>query len=276
MERVNAEAVGKFYDQTSQFFEFMASANIHFGYWPEAQPHLSIKEAQEFLTGMMIQRAEMRPGQHLLDVGCGLGEPGLRLAKETGCKVTGITVSRVQVDSANKKAAELGLAQRAVFQLADAMQLPFADASFDAVWAFESMHHMPDLEQVLREMVRVAMPGGRVIIADVIRRSPMPPEVTTFMRQAMMMQSAVPISDYEKLLPTLGLELEEVRDISAHTLPMMPKFMETITAKKEELMRVMDETAFSQIQFGLDKSGKVFHDYLGYALIVARKPAAKK
>jgi tocopherol O-methyltransferase len=50
------------------------------------------------------------------------------------------------------------------FQVADAMDMPFEDNSFDLVWSLESGEHMPDKEKFVQELFRVATPGGRIII----------------------------------------------------------------------------------------------------------------
>jgi tocopherol O-methyltransferase len=53
---------------------------------------------------------------------------------------------------------------RVVVQVADALQMPFADNTFDLVWSMESGEHMPDKPAFIRELTRVAMPGGKIII----------------------------------------------------------------------------------------------------------------
>ena len=59
------------------------------------------------------------------------------------------------------------------FQLVNAMDMPFADETFDAVWALESLFHMPDRLQVLGEIARVLRPGGRLVLTDVTKRPTM-------------------------------------------------------------------------------------------------------
>jgi len=61
-------------------------------------------------------------------------------------------------------AKEQGLGDKASFQVADALQQPFDDNSFDLVWSMESGEHMPDKARFVGELARVCMPGGRIII----------------------------------------------------------------------------------------------------------------
>jgi tocopherol O-methyltransferase len=77
----------------------------------------------------------------------------------------------VQAARGNALAEEQGLGDRVSFRVADALQQPFPDASFDLVWSLESGEHMPDKEQFVGELARVCAPGGRIIIVTWCHRS---------------------------------------------------------------------------------------------------------
>jgi SAM-dependent methyltransferase len=78
--------------------------------------------------------------------------------------VRGITLSPFQCRRAQLLTRQAGLEDTARFQVADALAMPFADKTFDLVWSMESGEHMPDKAQFVRELVRVAAPGGKVIV----------------------------------------------------------------------------------------------------------------
>jgi cyclopropane fatty-acyl-phospholipid synthase-like methyltransferase len=221
---------------------------------------------------MVIKRLPLRADQHLLDVGCGLGRPALRIARETGCAVTGITISQKQVTEANQRATAAGLGERVRFQLANAMELPLVNEMYDAAWALESLLHMPDREQVLREMRRVVMPGGRIAISDMILRSPMTDEEAAFIRSAFLMPSAIPLQDYQQLIAKSGLELEEVLDISANTMQTLPRLMENIERQSEAVRQLMGDSFLAQVRAGWSQAAALYQKCLGYVLIVARRP----
>jgi 2-polyprenyl-3-methyl-5-hydroxy-6-metoxy-1,4-benzoquinol methylase len=112
---------------------------------------------------------DLSAGKSLLDVACGAGGPALHIASLTGCSVTGIDVHEQAVATANKLAAERGLAQRAKFQTLDAgRQLPFPDRSFDAITCIDAINHFPDREQVVADWARLLNPGGRLLFTDPI------------------------------------------------------------------------------------------------------------
>jgi SAM-dependent methyltransferase len=83
-------------------------------------------------TAELARATGIDPATRMLDLGCGLGGPARYLAATFGCKVTGIDLSPAFIDSATYLTARCGLSDRVIFQVGDALNLPFDDASFDA------------------------------------------------------------------------------------------------------------------------------------------------
>lgn len=114
---------------------------------------------------------QLKPGQHLLDVGCGAGFLSLRLAGAvTPGELHGVDIEPSQVDAARALAAERGCSN-AAFQVADALDLPFADGSFDVVHMGGLLLHVPDTARALAEAKRVLKPGGMVACRDLLADS---------------------------------------------------------------------------------------------------------
>jgi SAM-dependent methyltransferase len=82
------------------------------------------------------------------------------MAEYSGAHVTGLNISEYQLGICRERARERGLADRTSFQHGDALDMPFADATFDAVYVFEVACHMPDKARFYRECARVLKPGG--------------------------------------------------------------------------------------------------------------------
>lgn len=102
----------------------------------------------------------IKPGDKVLDVGCGVGGPAREMAKFTGAHITGLNNNDYQIDRATRYAVKEGLASQVTFVKGDFMQMAFADNSFDAVYAIEATVHAPRLEGVYGEIFRVLKPGG--------------------------------------------------------------------------------------------------------------------
>ncbi|MEZ5040413.1 MAG: methyltransferase domain-containing protein [Saprospiraceae bacterium] len=143
------------------------SLAMHYGYWDEKTKNFrsSLNRMNEALASF----GGIQSGAVVLDAGCGVGGSSIFLAKELGCKVTGISLSEQQVESArnNAKAKRVELSTR--FEKADFRSTPFEAASFDVVWALESAVYDAEKHDFLQEVFRLLKPGGRLILGEYIK-----------------------------------------------------------------------------------------------------------
>jgi demethylmenaquinone methyltransferase/2-methoxy-6-polyprenyl-1,4-benzoquinol methylase len=116
-----------------------------------------------------VDRAEVGPGSDALDLCCGTGDLALELRRRIGPdgRVVGSDFSEPMLEQARRKSGELGLPVE--FGWADALDLPYGDASFDAVTIGFGARNLADLERGIAEMARVLRPGGRLVILEITR-----------------------------------------------------------------------------------------------------------
>ena len=106
--------------------------------------------------------AEARP-RRLLEIGCGVGQFAERVQKELGAEVVAVDVSERMVELTRARGIET--------QVADAQELPFADAEFDCVAANWVLYHVPEIDKALEEAKRVLKPGGHFVAATIGERN---------------------------------------------------------------------------------------------------------
>lgn len=118
-----------------------------------------------------LQLARLPETAHVLDVGTGSGWMAFVLA-QAGHAVTSVDIDAGTLMRAEARARQIGgeVAGRVRFMQADALDLPFADDVFDAVFSFDSMHHLPDCDRAISEMLRVCQIAGTIVIADLNAR----------------------------------------------------------------------------------------------------------
>ena len=107
----------------------------------------------------------LQSGARVADVGCGEGWSAIGLAQgHSNCEVDGYDIDEPSIAAARRNAAANGVADRVSFTAADGGDVK--DDSYDAVFAFECIHDLPDPVAVLSTMRRIAKPGAPVIVMD--------------------------------------------------------------------------------------------------------------
>lgn len=221
----NAEQVREYYRETWRDYRRLWSdpnaQAIHFGYWDAT----TATHADSLLrmNAVMAQAVGVQPGEEILDAGCGVGGSAVWLAATYGARVTGITLVDEQAEIATTTARERGVADACAFSVGDYTHTRFAPASFDILWAQESVSHAPDRSSFVREAWRLLRPGGRLVQEDIFASTVQPTrreqELVDEMRRAWLVEEMPTAAAYEGCLQETGFVDIQIRDISQQVRP---------------------------------------------------------
>jgi len=172
------------------------------------------------LRDLTVRNALLQPGENVLDVGCGTGGVTIPAKLQVGKngRVSGIDPSPEMIAVARRKAGRSGL--EIDFRVGVIESLPFPDGTFDAVTSSLMMHHLPEHLQVkgLAEIKRVLKPGGRLLIADMMRpgtflRKPFFTLAPHFILHQYLRGTKFGIEDVPKLLHETGfMKIKQLED----------------------------------------------------------------
>lgn len=122
---------------------------------------------QRAATVNLAELLGLSGNERVLDVGSGLGGPSRFLASRYGVRVSGIDLTAEFVHVAELLTRLTGLVDRVDYRWGDALELPFADQSFDVVWSQNAAMNIADRDRLYREMHRVLKAGGRLALQEV-------------------------------------------------------------------------------------------------------------
>ncbi len=250
--------------------------NMHVGYWENAEDTSSMAEATNRMTDMMLDRVDPKPGQRLLDVGCGNAAPAIRAVRTKGVSVTGIDIGAYQLKLAEAQVRAEGLADAITVQYTDVNAMPFEAESFDHAWSSECLIHVADWSKTLSRIAHVLKPGGRIVVADCVERAPVDGPTREFLDAyyASVRCRYNKLDEIPAMVEKAGLELVELVEIGDHILERtMQAVDDGFRAKAARIEADYGMPAETTEKIGVDAVRFSKIPESGYAIVVARKPA---
>jgi cyclopropane fatty-acyl-phospholipid synthase-like methyltransferase len=264
--------VGEYYDDIGDLVEIVGG-NLHVGYWESDADDTPFLQAMNRLTGMMEERLALRRGQRLLDVGCGVGEPAVRMAQRHDVSVTGITVSRWQVQDAAKRVVSAGLRGRVSIEWADACSLPYRDETFDAAIAFDSLPNAEDKARWLSEIFRVLRPGGRFVFSEYPRLAELTPEEREILKGNAIFDPPAALTEVVRTAEAAGFEVLEGLDCGDRVRRTYVEFFDKLAGQRAELAAVYGGERVDALERGIGAVFGLCREKVGYLILTCRKPA---
>ncbi len=263
------EDIGGFYDQMGGLIEIMGG-NIHVGYWRGDDDETPLLEAINRLTDLVGDKLALRPGDHAVDIGCGVGMPAIRLAQRVDARITGVTISEWQVQEARRRVQAAGLRGQVDVELGDAAELPFDDESFDAALLFQSLQHAPDRGRWLDEAVRVTRPGGRIVLTEFLEETPLDEGELEILR-AGAMQAPPRFAPLLEQIDGAGIAIDDVVDCSDNIRRSYPAYFERLDRQRAFLVEAFGEERVDGQRAAMSVLLPIYRDKIGYVVVGGRR-----
>jgi cyclopropane fatty-acyl-phospholipid synthase-like methyltransferase len=247
--RRTAGGVAAYFDLITDEGRLFYGDSFHFGYFRTGSETLA--QALDAHTDLVAEMARPRGEQHILDVGCGLGAPAVRIAERYGCDITAVNISREQIRQGRQLIEQRRMSHRVRIVRGDARALDFPDGSFDAILCLEAAGDIcvseEDKERFVRELHRVLRPDGRVGFSDLALHTSPPRTDSHTLRAVLYHGGEELVTDWPALFRRQGFRVIAAQDIIAETMPTWHRTQAIYEERRSEVVqrygkRIADRT----------------------------------
>lgn len=278
-KETDAEAISYHYDLSNDFYRLWLDRDMVYSCAYFETGSEDLEQAQQAKLRHLCRKLRLKPGDRLLDVGCGWGGLARYAAREFGAKVFGITLSREQLELARERVATEGLEKQITLELMDYRDLP-QDGRFDkvvSVGMFEHVGHanLPLYCQRLFDAVR---PGGLVmnhgITARHIDGRPVGHGAGEFIDRYVFPHGELPhLVNISSCINEAGLEIVDVESLRLHYARTLDFWSERLEAQLEQAQQMIPERALRIWRLYLAGCAYGFrHNWINLHQILASKP----
>ncbi|HSS31814.1 MAG TPA: cyclopropane-fatty-acyl-phospholipid synthase family protein [Solirubrobacterales bacterium] len=220
----DARAVRHHYDVSNEFFELFLGPTMVYSCAIFARGAETLEEAQEEKLETVARKLELKPGDRVLDVGCGWGGFPLWAATKHGANVVGITLSPPQAEKARQRAEEAGVADRVEIRVMDYRDIASTGEKFDAIASIGMVEHVgsANIEVYAQTLASVLEPGGRLLNHGITRLRHTDAEAGAF-SERYVFPDAAPLHLSRNLLA-----LERAGFVIHHVEDFAPDYAETL------------------------------------------------
>jgi ubiquinone/menaquinone biosynthesis C-methylase UbiE len=173
-------------------------------------------------TRELIEILDVGADAHVLDVGSGLGGPARRLAKATGCRVTGVDLSEDYCVVGNELTGWLGLSERVRLEPGDATQLDrFAASPFDAAWSIHVSMNVEDKSSLYASVAHVVKPGAPFVLFDILSAGTEEPQYPAPWAATPKQSFLATADEMSAHLERAGFSIIEIKDQTSQSLAFL-------------------------------------------------------
>ncbi|MCD6291116.1 MAG: class I SAM-dependent methyltransferase [Anaerolineae bacterium] len=241
------QAVTYHYDVSNEFYALWLDRRMVYSCAYFRTPDEDIDTAQERKLDYICRKLRLRPGQRLLDIGCGWGGLVIHAAQHYGVDATGITLSQPQAELANKRIAEAGLSDRCRVLVKDYREIDEPEA-YDALVSVGMFEHVGEslLPTYFAQAHRLLKPGGVFLNHGIANRlTDPPPKGPTFSDTYVFPDGElVAISTTLRAAEESGFEVRDVESLREHYAMTLRHWVRRLEAHHDEALQFVDEPTY--------------------------------
>ena len=273
--RRTARSVAAYFDLITREGRLFYGDSFHLGYFSNGVQ--SLAGALEAHTDLVARLARIELADEVLDVGCGLAAPAVRMARRYGCRITGVNISREQVRQGNELIADLNLSDRVIVQRGDARALHFPDESFDAIVCLEAAGDIcvteAEKSSLVRHFYRILRPGGHVGFSDLALRNPLSRAEDRELRAVLYHSAAELVTDWPAIFNRAGFRIVESHDIIVETLPTWDHVREVYRTRCDDVVRRYGRRLVDRTVAHLERIASILAEHGTFPTLAAQKPS---
>jgi cyclopropane-fatty-acyl-phospholipid synthase len=240
-------AVTYHYDVSGDFYKLWLDSRMVYSCAYFASPDDDLEVAQERKLDYICRKLRLRPGERLLDIGCGWGGLVIHAAERYGVEAVGITLSGGQAELASERIRRAGLADRCRVEVRDYRQMDDPEG-YDKLVSVGMFEHVGEamLPEYLGRAWRLLRPGGVFLNHGIARSATEPAEGgPSFLDRYVFPDSElVPISTTLRAAEMSDFEVRDVESLREHYALTLRRWVSRLEEHRDEACRAADETTY--------------------------------
>ena len=224
-------------------------------YWKEDTK--TLEDAQKNKIDHILKKLDIKPGQKILEVGCGWGGMAFEIAKQKGCEVTGISLSKNQIDYCKKKSKELRLDNQVNFELADYREIK---GEYDRIYSVGMFEHVGKkfYKAFFESINKLLKKDGTFLLHTIgVVDKPTPPN--KFINKYIFPGGVCPsLSQIIEPIEKTGLVVSDSETLIRHYDKTLESWLERFMSKRKEVKDLFDEKFVKMWEFYLASCAAAF------------------
>ncbi|CAL1294710.1 unnamed protein product [Larinioides sclopetarius] len=199
-------------------------------------------------TGKYVERLDLKPGQKVLDVGCGIGGHSFYMAEKYGVEVLGVDLSVNMMTEATEYLSERShLDKKVKFVICDITKSVYDDASFDTIYSRDTLLHIPNKEELFQNFERWLKPGGKILFTDYTRSEQ---DISSNFEQYIKDRgyNLLTLKQYKELLENCGFVNIKAEDATEEFLKALHEELDKLRKGKENFLKEFSEEDYKYLE----------------------------